>query len=252
MTPITHEPQLPWLQPGQPFPPVQQAWGPSTGVSGLLAAGADLEPPTLQAAYRQGIFPWYSEGQPILWWSPDPRMVLPPDRFRMHRSLRKSLQRFLCDDRNEIRFDTAFEQVIRRCSGTRRRHQSGTWITEDMIQAYLRLHAIGVAHSVETWLDGELVAGLYGLSIGRALFGESMFTQVSDGSKWALSALVAFALEHGIEMIDCQQNTAHLASLGGQEIPRPAFSAWLARATTEPTPQWQFNSVYWKHVSRLG
>ena len=242
---------IPWLQPGQAFPPVHEAWGVQSEAPGLLAAGADLQPETLLAAYRQGIFPWYSAGQPILWWSPDPRMVLPVHQFRLRRSLRKTLQRAVEAGSHEIRFDTAFEQVIRSCSQSPRPHQTGTWISEEMIQAYLRLHALGIAHSVETWRGGELVGGLYGLLIGQALYGESMFTLIPDGSKWALAALVGFALAHGIEMIDCQQNTRHLASLGGREIPRADFCAWLKRASVMPKPRWEFNSVYWDHVSRL-
>lgn len=228
--------QLPYLAPGEAFPPVEQSWGPLDPLPGLLAAGADLSPTTLCAAYGQGIFPWFSDGQPILWWSPDPRMVLPPGSFRMRRSLRQTLARWRAQGRLEIRFDTQFETVIRSCAHSPRPGQQGTWITEPMVQAYLRLHQLGVAHSVETWVDGQLVAGLYGVNLGRAMFGESMFTRIPDGSKLALAALVGFCLEHGIEWIDCQQNTRHLASLGAHEIERKTFTAWLARVVDAPAP----------------
>jgi len=244
-------PQLPFLTPGEVFPPVEQSWGPLDPLPGLLAAGADLRPTTLIRAYRHGIFPWFSDGQPVLWWSPDPRMVLPPTGFRMRRSLRQTLARLRAQGNFEIRFDTQFEAVMRACAQSPRPQQQGTWISEDMIQAYVQLHRMGIAHSVETWVDGQLQAGLYGLNLGRAMFGESMFTRIPDGSKLALAALVGFCLEHDIEWIDCQQNTRHLASMGAHEIERKVFTTWLARVTEQATPSWQFNSVYWDRVSRL-
>lgn len=247
------EPQatLTWLEPGDPFPPVDHAWGPHTSAPGLLAAGADLSPDTLAQAYRQGIFPWYSAGQPILWWSPPARMVLPVAEFRLRRSLRQAMQQFRRQPGCEIRFDHDFEAVIRACSAAPRAGQQGTWITEDMIQAYVRLHRLGLAHSVETWIDGRLVAGLYAIQIGQAVFGESMFTRVTDGSKLALATLVDWCLAVGVEAIDCQQNTRHLASLGAREVDRAEFSQWLQRVTPMPAPAWTLNSVYWNHVSRL-
>ncbi len=244
-------PQLPFLVPGEAFPPVEQSWGMLDPLPGLLAAGADLNPTTLIQAYRQGIFPWFSSGQPILWWSPDPRMVLPTSGFRMRRSLRQTLARLRAQGNFEIRFDTQFETVMRACAQSPRPQQHGTWISEDMIQAYIKLHRMGVAHSVETWVDGQLQAGLYGLNLGRAMFGESMFTRIPDGSKLALAALVGFCLDNDIEWIDCQQNTRHLASMGGHEIEREVFTAWLTRVTEMAPPSWQFNSVYWDRVSRL-
>jgi len=244
-------PQLPLLAPGEPFPPVQQSWGEADPLPGLLAAGADLSTTTLINAYRAGIFPWFSDGQPILWWSPDPRMVLPTGGFRMRRSLRQTLARLQKQNKLEIRFDSQFETVIRSCAQSQRPHQHGTWITEPMIQAYVQLHRLGVAHSVETWVDGQLQAGLYGINIGRAMYGESMFTRIQDGSKLALACLVGFCLENDIEWIDCQQNTRHLASMGACEIERQAFTAWLTRVTDLPPPAWQFKSVYWDRVSRL-
>jgi len=178
-------------------------------------------------------------------------MVLPPSRFRMRRSLRQTLARLRTQGNFEVRFDTQFEVVIRACAQSHRPHQQGTWITEGMIQAYVELHRLGIAHSVETWVDGQLQAGLYGINLGRAMFGESMFTRIPDGSKLALAALVGFCLENDIEWIDCQQNTRHLASLGAHEIKRQAFADWLEKVTGLAAPSWQFNSVYWDRVSRL-
>ena len=239
---------LPWLEPGDPFPPVTQAWGEQSDAPGLLAAGGDLTVDTLVRAYGQGIFPWYSRGQPILWWSTDPRMVLQVDHFRLHRSLRKTLQRFADSPGCEIRIDHAFAEVIRSCAGSPRRGQQGTWILPEMQQAYLRLHRAGRAHSFETWVDGELVGGLYCVALGRAVYGESMFARVTDASKIALAALVALCRQHGVAMIDCQQNTAHLASLGAAEMPRVDFLHHIASACSQPAPEWKFSPLYWQHL----
>jgi leucyl/phenylalanyl-tRNA--protein transferase len=243
-----HSNSLPWLVPGAPFPAPEHAWGPQSEAPGLLAAGGDLAVVTLKRAYRQGIFPWFSEGQPILWWSPDPRMVLRLPSFRVHRSLRRTLQHFTNCDGCEVRFNTAFEQVIRACAGSQRKGHSGTWIVEPMVEAYNLLHAAGFAHSVETWKDGHLVGGLYCTAMGQAVFGESMFTRVPDASKIALAGLVAFCREHGVAMIDCQQNTAHLASLGAREIPRTDFLAHIDTAAAHRDLGWHFSPLYWKHV----
>lgn len=244
---------LPWLEPGQPFPPVTEAWGEGDPAPGLLAGGGALDVPTLLDSYGQGIFPWFSDDQPILWWSPDPRMVLPTAEFRLHRSLRKTLQAFRDDAaRCEIRIDHAFEAVIRACSQAPREGQSGTWILPPMVEAYLRLHRAGHAHSVETWVDGELVGGLYGVAIGRAMFGESMFARRTDASKIALAALVCWCRRHGIELIDCQQNTRHLASLGAREWPRARFLAHVEAARAlAPPPAWNFAPVYWNELLPL-
>ena len=241
-------PPLTWLTAGDPFPPPDQAWANNSPAPGLLAAGGSLDADSLRAAYAQGIFPWFSEGQPVLWWSTNPRMVLQVNQFRLHRSLRKRLAALLVQGRLDIRMDTAFEQVIRACAGAPRPGQGGTWIVEDMVQAYCGLHAEGLAHSVETWLDGELVAGLYCVAIGRAVFGESMFTRVTDGSKLALAALVAWCREHDVPQIDCQQVTPHLASLGAQPVPRAAFLQAMRQQATRPAPGWQFSPVYWKRL----
>lgn len=239
---------LPWLEPGQAFPPVSQAWGANDPAPGLLAAGGVLDVATLVAAYSRGIFPWYSAGQPILWWSTDPRMVLQPSQFRLHRSLRKSIQRLQREGRLEMRMDHDFERVIQACAQTPRNGQSGTWILPAVAQAYTRLHHAGLAHSVETWIDGELAGGLYLVNLGTMVFGESMFSRCSDASKIALAALVAFSRCHAITLIDCQQDTAHLGSLGGHVMPREAFVQHLRQALMQTTPRWEFRPVYWQEL----
>ncbi len=241
--------QLPWLDPGDPLPAAASAWGDGDPVPGLLAAGGSLDVASLRQAYANGIFPWFSDGQPILWWSPDPRMVLETDRFKLHRSLRKVLLRFIATEGCEIRIDHDFVTVISNCSQAPRNGQTGTWILPEMVRAYAALHRAGHAHSVETWIDGQLVGGLYCVAIGRAVFGESMFARRPDTSKIALAALVCFCLQHGIAMIDCQQNTAHLASLGAREIPRERFVSHVAHARIEPgPPAWRFEPVYWNQL----
>ncbi len=219
---------IPWLEAHSPFPDVASAL--TTDAPGLLAAGADLSPQRLLAAYQRGIFPWFSEGQPILWWSTDPRMVLMTDRFRISDSLKKTLRKVErsrhTDGRWQVRFDSAFEAVMRACAAPRK-DGPGTWISQDIIDGYTGLHELGYAHSSELWLDGKLVGGAYGVCIGRMFYGESMFARVSDGSKVALAYLVQFLRSHGVAMIDCQQETAHLASLGAAPIPRARFLAHL-------------------------
>ncbi|MGB0127505.1 MAG: leucyl/phenylalanyl-tRNA--protein transferase [Rhodocyclaceae bacterium] len=210
---------IPWLRPDSPFPPVDRAL---RQPNGLLAAGADLSAERLVDAYRHGIFPWFSRGEPILWWSPDPRMVLFPAEVKVSRSLAKRLRR----GDFSVRADTAFPYVIRACAEPRE-GQDGTWITAEMQQAYHRLHELGYAHSVESWQDGELVGGLYGVAIGRVFYGESMFSRRTDASKVALAHLARYLESHRFCVIDCQMNTAHLASLGAREIPRREFVAGL-------------------------
>lgn len=236
---------LPWLNPGDPFPDVSEAWDTRQPAPGLLAAGGALDVDSLQRAYSRGIFPWFSEGQPILWWSTDPRMVLPVDEFKLHRSLRKTLARFIADPACELRIDSDFDAVIRACAATPRAGQSGTWIVPAMVRAYEAFHRAGFAHSVETWIDGELAGGLYCVGIGRAVFGESMFTRTPDASKIALAGLVAFCRANGIGLVDCQQNTRHLASLGAREIARAEFVEHVAAQTRQSPPQWRFEPVYW-------
>jgi leucyl/phenylalanyl-tRNA--protein transferase len=239
---------LPWLDPGDPFPPSTRAWNADQPAPGLLAAGGSLDVDSLRRAYGGGIFPWFSEGQPILWWSTDPRMVLFTDEFQLHRSLRRTLSRFVGDGRCEIRIDSAFEAVIEACAGSDRPGQSGTWIVPAMVDAYKEFHAAGNAHSVEAWIDGELSGGLYCVSLGQAVFGESMFTRVPDASKIALAALVAFCRHEGIGAIDCQQNTQHLASLGAREIRRSDFVATVEQNARKPPPRWRFDPVYWREL----
>lgn len=240
--------KLPWLEPGEPFPDVARAWGPADPAPGLLAAGGALDVATLTNAYGRGVFPWFSDGQPILWWSPDPRMALQVAEFRLHRSLRRTLAQFRLDARCEIRIDSAFDDVIRACAGSPRPGQSGTWIVPQMVSAYQALARAGLAHSVETWIDGELVGGLYCVALGRAVFGESMFTRVPDASKIALAALVALCRQHGVRLIDCQQNTRHLASLGAREMERRDFVTHVAQTAREPGPPWHFEPVYWTQL----
>jgi leucyl/phenylalanyl-tRNA--protein transferase len=206
---------LTWLAAGEPFPPVESAL---QDPNGLLCAGGDLAAPRLLEAYRHGIFPWYSGDEPILWWSPDPRLVLYCAELKLSRSLAKSLR----NKGYEIRIDTAFRQVLAGCAGPRA-DGGGTWLGEDMRLAYARLHRAGYAHSFETWRGGELVGGLYGVSLGRMFYGESMFSRAADASKVALVGLVEEARRRGMPLIDCQVRTPLLASLGAREIPRRAF-----------------------------
>ena len=225
---------IPLLRQNVSFPPPEQAL---ISPNGLLAAGGDLSSARLLEAYRHGIFPWFSEGEPILWWSPDPRMILFPCEFNVSRSLRKTLR----NGRHEVRFDSAFEQVMRACAA-RREGQSGTWIHEEVIAAYCELHRMGYAHSVETWLDGQLVGGLYGMALGRMFYGESMFSRRTDASKIALAHLAAQLARWNFGMIDCQMNTPHLASLGAREIPRKEFIARLQDLINyTPVTDWHFD-----------
>lgn len=210
---------IPWLSSDSPFPPLHTAL---IQPNGLLAVGGDLSPHRLIEAYSQGIFPWFNDGDPLLWWSPDPRMVLFPGELKVSRSLQKSLRK----GNYEIRTDRNFTQVMQACAAPRQ-DGCGTWIQDEMIFAYGVLHEMGLAHSVETWMDGELVGGLYGVALGRVFFGESMFSRVSDASKIAFVHLVRQLERWGFEMIDCQMKTAHLASLGAREIPRKEFSQRL-------------------------
>lgn len=215
------------------FPPVEQAL---TEPNGLLAAGGDLSPARLLAAYRQGIFPWYQDGQPILWWSPDPRAVLWPAELKISRSLRRSVTK----RGFELRVDSAFARVVAACAEPRR-YGGGTWITAEMAEAYERLHDLGWAHSFETWAEGRLVGGLYGVAIGRAFFGESMFTRVTDASKVALVNAVEFLRRRGVELIDCQVTSAHVKSLGAVEIPRAEFIALIRNLCADARPEtWRF------------
>ncbi len=196
---------------------------------GLLAVGGDLSTARLLEAYRSGIFPWYSEGQPILWWAPDPRSVLTPDTLKVSRSLQKTLNK----QTFTTTFDSAFEQVISACAAPRSDY-GGTWITTDMMAAYIALHEQGHAHSVECWQDGVLVGGLYGIAVGQVFFGESMFSLVTDASKVALVSLASHLRDWAYELIDCQVHNQHLASLGASTIPRESFNAMLNELCAKP------------------
>ncbi len=214
-----------WLAPGDPpasFPPVERAL---REPSGLLAAGGDLSCERLLAAYRRGIFPWYSPGQPVLWWSPDPREVLFPQEFHCSRSLVRALR----NRGFEYHVDRDFEAVLGACAAPRKL-SPGTWITADMHEAYLNLHRMGIAHSAEIWRGGRLVGGVYGVRLGRIYFGESMFSAERDASKAALDGLVRQGLAEGLALIDCQLPSAHLRSLGSRAIPRAEFLHLLAQA----------------------
>jgi len=225
---------LTWIEPHQRLPSPTRAL---RDPNGLLAAGRDLSPARLLEAYRAGIFPWYSAGQPVLWWSPDPRMVLFVDEFRLSRSLAKTLRRVRRDRLWQLTLDTAFADVMSMCAQPRP-DQDGTWITPDIVAAYTGLQRAGYAHALEVREAGVLVGGLYGVAIGRMFYGESMFTRRPDASKCALAALVWQLRACGFTMIDCQQATMHLASLGAREIPRDEFLAGIARLTAQPGPDW--------------
>jgi leucyl/phenylalanyl-tRNA--protein transferase len=229
---------IPWLPDAPIFPPAAAAL---REPNGLLAAGGDLSPERLLAAYRHGIFPWYSAGEPILWWSPDPRMVLFPDEFKLSRSLAKTLK----NADYEVRLDTAFAEVVAACATSPREGQAGTWITAEMQAAYRKLHALGHAHSVETWIDGQLAGGLYGIAIGRAFYGESMFARRRDASKIALAHLCLHLRRREFGIIDCQMETAHLASLGARPIPRREFLARLDALAPigSPPGRWPADAV---------
>ena len=217
------------------FPPPDYA-----DPSGLLAVGGDLSKERLLEAYRLGIFPWYSDDQPILWWSPDPRLVLDLKDFTISRSLRKTLKKAIF----QVTFDHAFEQVIQACALIPRAAQNGTWITEEMREAYINLHGLGYAHSVESWLGGELVGGLYGVSLGKAFFGESMFHLKTDASKVALATLVEKLKSWDFHFIDSQMTTEHMIRLGARELPRRIFLKLLQLALRQPTKRgrWRIES----------
>ena len=237
---------LTWIDEGEPLPPTNWALGANSEAPGLLAAGAPITPQRLDEAYHRGIFPWYSPTSPPLWWTPDPRMVLPVADFAISHSLRKTLRRFIHTPGCEIRIDTAFREVMLGCAGSPRPGQHGTWIVDEVIDGYCAWHQAGAVHSIETWMHGELTGGLYGVGIGRMFFGESMFSRRSDASKIALAALIAFCRGHGISLIDCQQNTSHLASFGARDISRREFEAHLSRTLGEaPPPTWTYDPRLW-------
>jgi leucyl/phenylalanyl-tRNA---protein transferase len=235
---------VPWLQSPTDFPDTKLAL---REPNGLICAGGNLDPATIVAAYSRGIFPWFSDDQPILWWSPDPRMVLFPDEFKISKSLAKTVR----SGKYTVRFDTAFADVITGCAAPRE-PGGGTWIVPEMQEAYCRLHKLGVAHSVESWIEGEhgeeLVGGLYGIALGRMFYGESMFARATDASKVALVALVEKLKRDGFDLIDCQQETRHLARFGARPIARADFVARLKELinwdqVSPPTSHWSTEHV---------
>ncbi|KEA63883.1 Leucyl/phenylalanyl-tRNA--protein transferase [Marinobacterium lacunae] len=229
---------IPWLHPARlEFPPVHTAL---EEPNGLLAAGGDLRPDRILAAYRNGIFPWFNDDEPILWWSPDPRCVLIPSELHISRSLRKTLRK----QHYSVTFDTAFAEVIAACAAPRT-YSAGTWISPRMQNAYLELHRLGHGHSVEVWMEDQLVGGLYGLAIGGVFFGESMFSTRTDASKIAFAHLVEHLKNWGYALIDCQVYNDHLASLGAREIPRPTFIAQLNKLLQlQPEHEWRASHCF--------
>ena len=242
--------QIAWLGPQDPFPNPFFEADPDPSVPGLIAVSERIYPGQLSRAYQLGIFPWYSENQPVLWWSPDPRMVLKPTEFKCSESLRKDIRLFCQNTNSQILVDADFGAVIRSCATTSRRDQDGTWITHEIMDAYTDLHEQGNAHSIAIMEDGQLTGGLYCVAFGGMVFGESMFSRKTNASKIALASLSAWCLQNKIEMIDCQQETAHLRSLGAAPIARPTFLEQLQISLnqTKIEPSWAFNKSilqYW-------
>jgi leucyl/phenylalanyl-tRNA--protein transferase len=215
---------------------------------GLIAISDSITPKRLIEAYQKGIFPWPSENHPILWWFTSPRMTLRPEDMIIRRSLKKKIQQVLINPDWEIKIDHSFETVIRSCANSTREGQSGTWITPEIQENYIALHHQGIAHSIETWHQDELVGGLYGINLGKMFYGESMFMKTADASKLALAALCAQAIQSGIALIDCQQETSHLTSLGAQLMDKTSFLDTIEKLSIQPSPNWSFNKevlAYW-------
>ena len=241
---------IPWLNDSTTaLPNTSTALAAGSEAPGLLAAGGELTPQRLTEAYNHGVFPWYSEGQPILWWAPNPRMVLLVDEFKLSKSLRKTVTKFNHTPGCELRIDSDYKSVMQACANAPRDGQDGTWIVDEMIDAYTAWHRLGRAHSFEVWVDGELTGGLYGVSFGRMFFGESMFARRTDASKIALAALVCFCREHGVDLIDCQQRTEHLTSMGGRELSRAEFEGLLTpRLREADITDWSYHPSLWAHL----
>ena len=241
--------QIIWLGPQDPFPDPLTHADPDPSVPGLVAVSERIYPGQLARAYQAGIFPWYSDNQPVLWWSPDPRMVLDPTNFKCSDSLKKHLRHFCQDPESEVLVDADFGAVVRACATSKRKDQDGTWITHEIMEAYTALHEQGHAHSIAVAHQGQLIGGLYCVSFGAMVFGESMFSYETNASKLALAALSAWCLQNQVSMIDCQQETAHLRSLGAAPIPRPQFLAKL-QTTLNPSNierPWTFNKNILAH-----
>jgi leucyl/phenylalanyl-tRNA--protein transferase len=238
---------IPWISTEEPFPDSEHL-DPDPEVPGLVAISEEIHPKQLLRAYRQGIFPWYSDGQPILWWSPNPRMVLKPKDFKISHSLKKLIKEVLLDQSWEVRVDHQFHETMLSCATQKRNGQNGTWITHAIMHSYGTLHQEGFAHSVEVFFQGQRVGGLYAVNIGDMVFGESMFSKKTDASKIALASLSAWCIAQDIEMIDCQQETTHLTSLGGKPIPRGEFLSHIQEKCSAKNPIWSFNKdvlSYW-------
>jgi leucyl/phenylalanyl-tRNA--protein transferase len=242
--------RLQWINPGEKLPPSHQALSIDEGANGLLAAGMDLSAARLLEAYGRGIFPWFSEGEPVLWWTPSPRMVLMVGEFKVSKSFRKVLTGAVNDASLELKVDRDFAHTMQACAAPRSA-EGGTWISPAMIEAYSELHAQGFAHSIEVTRNGQTLGGLYCVCIGRMVFGESMFSKEPNGSKIALAALVGWMRVHGAPMIDCQQRTAHLASLGGREINRESFESLLSELTGQCVLPWSSDAPCLTHIKTL-
>ena len=233
---------LPWLEPDDPFPSTASALHDAGELNGLLAASAAVSAKQLMQAYPRGCFPWYSPGQPVLWWAPDPRPVLPVSGYRLSHSTRKWLKQLVRDRRLDIQINVNFAQTMQRCADAPNRRALGTWITPHMVAAYTELHQQGLAHAIEAWVDGALAGGLYCVAMGHMVFGESMFMQQAGGAKLALAALVALCRAHGLPLIDCQQDTPLLRAHGAVATPRLTFEAQVATLVTRPAVSWRFNA----------
>lgn len=238
---------VPWLSTDEPFPTLHQNFNPEPEMPGLIAISEEISPEQLLRAYSHGIFPWYSDGQPILWWSPNPRMVLKPKNLKISRSFKKDIKNILLDRDWEIKVDENFHETILSCATQTRYGQDGTWITHAIMHAYGVLHEQGYAHSVEIFHQGHRVGGLYCVNIGQMVFGESMFSKKVNASKIALASLCAWCIAQDIKMIDCQQETSHLTSLGGKAIPRDEFLAHIEKQCSAKNPKWGFNKNVLSH-----
>ena len=241
--------QINWLGPNDSFPNPRFEADPDLSVPGLIAVSERIYPGQLSKAYQLGIFPWYSDNQPVLWWSPDPRMVLKPAKFKCSDSLQKIIRQFCQDAQSQILVDADFGSVIRSCATSARKDQDGTWITHEIMDAYTALHEQGHAHSIAVTEGGQIIGGLYCVSFGNMVFGESMFSRKSNASKIALAALTSWCLHIGVDMIDCQQETAHLHSLGATPIPRQAFLEQLQISINQSNIKhsWTFDKTILHH-----
>ena len=241
--------QIQWLGPHDPFPNPLVDEDPDPNVPGLMAVSERIYPGQLERAYQAGIFPWYSDNQPVLWWSPDPRMVLNPRNFKCSASLKKQIRQFCQQDQSNIAVNADFSAVVRACATSKRKDQDGTWITHEIMDAYTTLHEQGYAHSIAVTDSGQLIGGLYCVSFGAIVFGESMFSYESNASKLALAALSAWCIKHQIKLIDCQQETAHLRSLGARPIPRSQFLVNLQSSLNQTNidRSWTFDKTILTH-----